>query len=201
MTVLIRQIVRWGSAIHPVLSVAIIVGLNVYWTVTLDMFGRQFEQVAGALPIDLLNVAGILSAAEAREQIATYRQEAKTLYWSFFVMDNIMPPLVFGSFTLLWVPLLRRHANRIFDQLLNSPFMLIPFGVGFFDWIENLCFVVAITIYPQAGTLTALQIGLGFVWLKAACLFTTFNVTALLIGFNFVAAVRQRFNTAPADAA
>lgn len=191
MTLLIRQLVRLGSAVHPGLSIVLIVGLNVYWTITLEMFGRQFEQVAGVLPIDLLNVSGILTTAEAQAQIARYSQAARTLYWSFFVMDNIVPLLAFGSYTLLWVYLLRRHSNPLFDRLLNSPLLLIPFGVGLFDSIENLSFITAITITPKAGTLMALQIGLTFVWLKVACLFTTFAGTALLIGYHAVVTIRS----------
>lgn len=185
-------IIRLGSVIHPVLTVLIIVGLNLYWTVTLDMYGRQFRQVAGYLPIDLQNVSRIISPAEGLAQIATYTQEAKTLYWSFFILDNIMPPLVFTSFALLWVYFLRANANRLFDRLLDSPFILIPLGVGFFDWFENLCYIVAISVYPDASALQAMQIGLMFVWPKAACLFATFIVTALLIVYHMYASARRR---------
>ncbi len=185
-------LIRLGDAIHPLTIVAIIVGLNVYWTVTLAMYGAQFQQLAGYLPIDLQNVDNILTPEQALAQIATYTPDVKTLYWSFFILDNIMPPLVFAAFALLWVYFLRRGANRLFDRLLDSPFLLIPLGVGFFDWFENLCYIVAISIYPASGAWQAMEIGLVLVRLKAACLFATFGVTLLLIVFHLYTMARGR---------
>ncbi|MDJ0757498.1 MAG: hypothetical protein QNJ45_28450 [Ardenticatenaceae bacterium] len=176
-----KLIVFLGEKIHPAAVIALVVGLNAYWTGILEAFGAHFVTVSGFPLLDLQNVERILSAGEAQALIANYGPEAQTLYWSFFIMDNLMPPLVFSSFAVLWVVLLRRFPHRIADRLLNSPLLLVPLGVGLFDWLENLCFVTAIT--TESNSLLLLRIGLGFVWLKAICLFATFILTALFFTF------------------
>ncbi|MCU0494808.1 MAG: hypothetical protein MUD01_24750 [Chloroflexaceae bacterium] len=191
MKVLRDGIIWLGTRMHPLLIVGLIVVLNIYWGVTLAMFGAEFQRVAGSQPIDLQNVSGIISAQQALAQIATYTSETRALYWLFFVLDTLFPPLVFTSFALLWAYILNRQPGRLFERLLHSPLLLIPFGVGFFDWFENLAFIVAITSYPAASTETALQVGLFFVYLKAACLYATFLVTPLLLLYHGFTLLRQ----------
>jgi len=62
------------------------------------------------------------------------------------------------------------------------PLLLLPLGVGFFDWFENLGYVLAIhTAHPRtrhAAMFTALTAK----WLKAACLLPTFILTLPVIG-------------------
>lgn len=194
-------VTRWGSNIDPRLLICILVALNVYWTVTLGAFDRQFRQVAGYPLLDLqndLDPGRIITPTRVMEQIATYGQEAKTLYWSFFILDNIMPQLTFGSFALLWVYFLRSNPHRFTGALLGSSFIVLPLGVGVFDWLENLGYIVAIHAYPEAITLPAIYAGLLFKWLKAACLFPTFLCTAVLAAYHLYGRVRRRFAAAPA---
>ena len=171
--------------------VALVIGLNVYWSVLLEQFGAHFERVAGAPLLDLENVESILSASEAAALIARYSQEGQTLYWQFFVLDTLFPPIVFASFALLWVAMLKNVTAPLVVRFLNSPLLLIPLGVGFFDWWENLAFVTAVTT-PAAATLPLLQIGLAFVWLKAICLFSTFGLTLGVILVRILLAIRPR---------
>ena len=65
---------------------------------------------------------------------------------------------------------------------------------GFFDWWENLAFLSAIMAEASTDVLQLLQIGLGFVWLKAICLFATFITTGLLILWRAVEWVNGRFS-------
>lgn len=186
-------IIRAGTALPPMIIVLLIAGLNIYCGVTLDAFGRHFQQISGYLPIDLQNVGAILTAQQALEQIATYTSDTISLYWSFFILDNLMPPLVFGTFALLWVYYLKGQRHPFAGRLLNSPLLLIPLGVGLFDLIENLFFVAAISYYPNPSTEILLQAGLIFVHLKAVCLFSTFIITALLTVYHIVTFVRSRW--------
>jgi hypothetical protein len=122
-----RSIIRrLGETLSPVSIVALVIGLNVYWVGILGAFSAHFEQVAGAPLLDVQNVSAIMSASDAQRLIATYNNEAQTLYWQFFVMDNIMPPLVFSSFALLWVMLLRQRSRLWIDQFFNSPLLFVP---------------------------------------------------------------------------
>lgn len=172
---------KLAHAISLPALLALVIGLNIYWSVMLNSFERQFVAQTGAPLLDLQNVESILTGEEALQLISQYSAEARTLYWQFFVMDGIMPPLVFGVFVLLWVRLLAPLRYRWSGWLLDSYLLLIPLGVGLFDWIENLFFLVAINPAPTSDPLLLLQIGLGFVWLKAACLFTTFIGSGLLL--------------------
>jgi hypothetical protein len=158
------------------LILLIIIGLNIYWSLTLNAFGAHFQQVAGTTLLDLENVGGILSPQAAADHISTYTTEARSLYWIFFVLDNLMPPLVFGSFVLLWIYCLHHTPFTLARRIESSPLLLIPFGVGLFDILENIAFVTAISS-PQSAALLPLQIGTTFVYLKAVCLFATFGLT------------------------
>jgi len=183
---------RIGATLHPITIVLIIVALNISWTLTLDMFGRHFQAVAGAPLLDLQNVRSILSVDQAAALISTYSNEAKSLYWSFFIMDNLMPPLVFGAFALLWAKLFHDSALVLFKRLTDSPILLLPLGVGLFDWFENLAFITAMVTLPDAGARTALQIGLIFVQLKALCLFATFGLTMAFLVYAAVGWLGRR---------
>lgn len=167
--------------------IVLIVLLNVYWVITLEAFGTQFEQVANAPLLDLQNVERILSPQEATDLITSYSPEARTLYWVFFILDNLMPPIVFGSISLLWAYALQRFPAKWVNQLSTSPLLMVPFGVGFFDCLENLCFVLAMSSEPQTA-LSTMQIGMVFVQVKVVFLFLTFALTPLLI---ITAAINQ----------
>ena len=127
-----KMVLRIGEDSSWVGIVALVVGLNVYWSGVLAVFGDYFEQVTGSPLLDLENVESILSAAEAQALIGTYGEVARNLYWDFFIMDFLAPPVVFGSFVLLWVVLLRHRTHRWNERVLNSPLLWLPLGAGFF---------------------------------------------------------------------
>ena len=106
-------------------------------------------------------------------------------------MDNVVPLLSFGAFSLLWAYLLKGFTQPLLVRLRNSSVILIPFGVGLFDIVENLCFVSAIQIAPSPNALLALQVGLIFVQFKAICLYATFLTTPLLIIIRVIGATRR----------
>lgn len=175
-----KLLIRLGTDFHTFVLLGLWLLLNVTWTLTLSAFGHQFKVVSGYPPIDLQNVSSILTAEAALNQIATYSNEVKMFYWSFFILDNIIPLLSFGSFSLIWVVMLRRLPYRFYQNLLNSPFILIPWGVGLFDILENLCFILCISGYVQTSAVETMNLGLFFVRLKAICLFATFGTTLFL---------------------
>jgi hypothetical protein len=181
-----------GSRLGIVTILVLIVALNASWLATLNAFGAHFEQVSGYPLIDLQNTSSILSASAAVGQIATYSSDARSLYWSFFILDNIMPPLTFGALALLWAYYLSRGRGGLVARLKNSPFLLIPFGVGLFDWMENLVFVTVVADPAAAGALQMMEIGLIFTRLKAGFLFATFGLTLALTVYHIVTQIRYR---------
>lgn len=201
MSLLTRSVVRLEAALHPLLIVAVVLALNVAWTVTLQAFDLQFRAVSGLPLLDLQNTRGILTAREALDLVTGYSVEARSLYWVFFILDNIVPLLAFGSFALLWAALLRRTSPAAYSWAQRTPLLLIPFGVGGFDSVENLAFLFAIHQPTAPLALPAMQLGLGFVWLKAICLFTTFGLTPALVVALIVAAIRRRRSRAVRRAA
>ena len=196
MALLIRSLVRLEAAVHPLLIATMVVVLNVGWAVTLQSFDLQFRAVAGLPLLDLQNTGGVLTAHEALALVAGYSVEARSLYWVFFILDNIVPLLSFGSFTLLWAALLRRVSANSYMWVQRTPLLLIPLGVGFFDSFENLAFLFVIHQPSAPLALTVMQVGLGFVWLKAICLFITFGLTPVLFVAFVVASIRrERFRS------
>jgi hypothetical protein len=189
-------VVRLGSSIHGGLLVTSLVTLNVAWLIMLRALGTHFQSVADYPLLDLQNSLSsdtVMTPSRVLAQIATYTSEAKSVYWSFFILDNIMPPLTFGSFALLWVYLLRSNPNHLTQRMLQSYLLLVPLGVGAFDWIENLAYLSAIHAYPAPDVLPAIGIGLVAKWLKAACLMlTTWGIIPLVI-YHVGRRLRQRW--------
>lgn len=189
------RVVQWGSQINLWLVVGIIVILNRSWMITLGSFDAHFRAVSGFPLLDLqndLDPERIMTPTRALQQIASYSQEAKTLYWSFFILDNIMPQLTFLCYSLLWVYFLRSQPNRLYQRLLHSPFVLIPIGVGVFDWFENLGYVAAMHTSEPSMMQLAIVVGLTFKWLKVACIFATFWGLAPMIVYHLYSVLRQR---------
>jgi hypothetical protein len=183
-----------GNRVDGRLVVITLLALNISWLIMLRAIGGQFEEVAGVPLLDLQNEIGtdaMMTPDRMTDQIASYTQGAKTLYWSFFILDNIMPPLTFGVFSLLWVRFFRSHPGSVVQRLVHSYALLIPLGVGFFDWIENLGYITAIHDYPAGGTTAAIVVGLTAKWIKAAFLQLTFLGTWVLLIRHLALEVRQ----------
>ncbi|MFP4377040.1 MAG: hypothetical protein ACLFP4_08355 [Spirochaetales bacterium] len=190
-SVLHNLVLGLGKRTTLVAAVLVVVGLNIYWSLTLSAFGAQFETVARTRLLDLANVGSILSVEEAAALLDSYGAEARSLYFQFFVLDNLMPPIVFGAIAVLWVALLKNRRAPIAKWFLRSPLLLAPFGVGLFDVLENLTFVSYLA-GPQAGSMAMLQAGLVFVRIKAAFLFTSFGLTAVVLVLAIVFAITER---------
>lgn len=166
MKPVIAAIARLGSSLHPLATVSLVLLTNVFWVVTLRAFGASFERIAGVPVLDLQNTRGILSPDGALELINAYSDNAVTLYWTFFVVDNFVPLLSFGSFALLWAFLLLHSPFLIGPRLARSWLLLLPFGVGLFDIGENLLFVSAITAPDLESQRRLLAVGLVLVRIK-----------------------------------
>ena len=195
MTALRRIVVDTGGRLDRRLLVVTILLLNAAWLVTLAAIGEQFRRAAGVPLLDLQNSVlpgEAMTPSRALEQIAAYPPDAVGLYWSFFVLDGIVPPLVFGAFALLWANLLRDRPGRLQRLLLGTPALLVPFGVGAFDWVENLGYVSAIAAADPATATTAIWVALVAKWVKAAFLQVTFLTTAVVVAAVVGGAVRRR---------
>lgn len=195
MTALRRFVVDTGGRLDRRLLIVTILLLNAAWLVTLAAIGEQFQRAAGVPLLDLQNSVlpgEAMTPSRALEQIAGYPAEAVGLYWSFFILDNVMPPLVFGAFALLWANLLRDRPGRLQRLLLGTPAVLVPFGVGAFDWVENLGYVSALAASDPTTATAAIWVGLVAKWVKAAFLQVTFLTTAVVGAAAVVGAVRRR---------
>lgn len=188
-------VVDLGRRASPGLLVASLFALNLAWVLILGAFDAQFRQVTGYPLPDLQNdlrSETVMTPARFLEQATSYTQEARTLYWAFFILDNIMPQLSFGAFALLWVILLCRLPWDWARALLASPFILIPLGVGLFDWVENVAYVWVISQPAAPNVLAVLYVSLVAKWIKAACVMLTMFGTWPLLGAFLVAALNRR---------
>lgn len=122
-------VVRLGTCINPGLLSILVIALNVYWVVILAVIGQQFLDLNGYPLPDLQNSLSpqeIMTPAKFMTQISSYSPEAISLYWNFFILDNIMPHLSFGIIAVLWVYFWKSNQNRLYSWLLSSFAMLIP---------------------------------------------------------------------------
>ncbi len=196
MKPLANRIRDWGSTLHLLVIILLIFALFTFWTYTLNAFSSLFFQVSGQPLLDLENRNSILSVDAAMNLIRSYNIEARKMYWSFFILDNAVPFVVFGSLSLLWVNILKRYNHSFAQNLLNSSFVLLPLGVGLFDIAENTCFVTAISSSGSQDVSSFISVGLVLVRMKALCLFSSFGVTLGIvlwhIGFSLRALFRKR---------
>ena len=189
-------VVTLGSRLNPSLLAVLVLALNVYWLVILAVINREFQGVTNGHPLlDLQNSLApgeIITPAKVLEQLGDYTGASKFIYWVFFALDNIMPHLAFGSIALLWVYFWRSNPNRLYNGLLGGYAVLIPLGVGVFDWLENLFYLVAIHAYPAPDTVWAVVAGLTFKWLKAACVFPSTLLTPIFLAYHLFRALQRR---------
>jgi hypothetical protein len=198
MRTLHRLVVALGSRVNPGLLVTSLLALNVAWLLILEALDAQFRQVAGYPLPDLQNDLApetIMTPARFMAQVTSYSQEARTLYWAFFILDNFMPQLSFGAFALLWAVLLRHTPSAWAARLLASPLLLIPFGVGVFDWVENVTYVWVISQPADPNVLAVLYVGLVAKWIKGVSVMLTMLGTWPLLGAFLVAATGRRLRT------
>lgn len=196
MIALRQLVVELGRRADRRMLVITIVSLNLAWLLMLAAFDNAFRRVAGVTLLDLQNSitpAEMITPSRALEQIASYPEDAKTLYWSFFVLDGIMPPLAFGSLALLWVNLLHRRDARLPRWLLGSVAVLVPLGVGLFDWIENLAYLTAINGTSATATV-AIWTGLTAKWIKAAFLQATMVTTIVVVAYAVGRPIQRRLS-------
>ncbi len=189
-------VIALGSRLNPGLLGVLVLALNVYWLVILAVINREFQGVTNGHPLlDLQNSLApgeIITLAKVLEQLGDYTGASRLIYWVFFMLDNIMPHLAFGAIALLWVYFWRSNPNRLYDWLLGGYAVLIPLGVGFFDWLENLFYLVAIHAYPSPDTVWAVVVGLTFKWLKAACVYPSTLLLPVFLVYHLLRAIRRR---------
>jgi hypothetical protein len=164
---------------HPLAIVALVFALNCVWLTMLNALESHFASVSEyRFPDVQINLSPEQFAYPSimLEQIGSYSEDAKMVYWIFFMLDNIMPPLVFGSFSFLWARLLNAYPDRLSRWIASSYILLIPFGVGFFDCLENLANITAIHNYPD---FMAMRLSMIFNMLKVMCLLPTFLLSAV----------------------
>lgn len=103
-----------------------------------------------------------------------------------------MPPLAFGSLALLRVNLLHGRPGRLPRVLVGTAALLVPLGVGLFDWIENLAHLTAMNLDDELTTTVAIWIGLIAKWIKAAFLQATMLGTVVVLVYVAGLALRPR---------
>jgi len=184
-----------GSKLSIFWSLVLVISLNLFWSFTLQAYDQLFESVTEVRPLDLLNIGSIVSTEQALENIQAYNQLGRTLYWSFYILDNPIPLLLFGSFSILWVSILSRQKEVFFQKIAKSKLVLIPWGVGFFDILENVFFVLAISSPEATNVRNLLDIGLSLAYVKAGFLFTTFGLTLVIIITSSIFFIKNKLRT------
>jgi hypothetical protein len=188
-------VVDTGRRLDRRLLVVTILLLNAAWLVTLAAIGEQFQRAAGVPLLDLQNSVlpgEVMTPSRALEQIAAYPPEAIGLYWSFFVLDNLMPPLVFGAFALLWANLLHEPPGSPAAPAAGHPGRAGALRGRRVRLGREPRYVSAIATADPATATVAIWVGLVAKWVKAAFVQVTSLTTAVVVVVAVLAAVRRR---------
>jgi hypothetical protein len=141
-----RIILRWSQDWRAWLASVLLFALSFQ---SLFLIGDQFAAAtAGYQPFDLQNP---LAVATVLEQLPAYSAESRAIYWLFVLADTIFPALGALPFTLL----LGRALLTLSPTLAGRGLALVPFVITLLDWVENVCYVLAIELYPANVTLWA----------------------------------------------
>jgi hypothetical protein len=108
--------------------------------------GEKFpSHAAGNLPFDLQNA---LTAAEVYPQLATWTENARTLYYAFTLIDYAFPFFA-GLFIAATATFALRNSLPKWYAALAERNLLPVFMLGTaFDWLENLAALGVISLYP-----------------------------------------------------
>ena len=177
MQTLNRVILRWSQDWRAWLVSVLLFVLSFQ---LLFLIGDWFAAAtAGFQPFDLQNP---LVVAAVLEQLPLYSAESRAIYWLFVVADTVFPALGAVPFALL----LGRALLTLSPTLAGRGLALIPFVVTLLDWVENVCYVLAIQLYPADVTLWA-TLGVGLKNTKIA-----FGIVSnlVILVFALVAAFR-----------
>ena len=144
-------ILRWSQDWRAWLASLLLFTLSFQ---SLFLIGDWFAAATGAYqPFDLQNP---LAVTAVLEQLPAYTAESRAIYWLFVVADTIFPALGGVPFALL----LGRALLTLSPTLAGRGLALIPFVVTLLDWAENVCYLLAIELYPADVTLWA-TLGVG----------------------------------------
>jgi hypothetical protein len=141
-----RIILRWSQDWRAWFASVLLFALSFQ---SLFLIGDQFAAVtAGYQPFDLQNP---LAVATVLEQLPAYSAASRAIYWLFVLADTIFPALGVLPFALL----LGRALRTLSPALAGRGLALVPFVVTLLDWVENVCYVLAIHLYPANVTIWA----------------------------------------------
>jgi hypothetical protein len=112
----------------------------------------------------LLDTMLFYSAQEAYAALTHYGEEGRKAYIGFIATDFIFI-IVYGTALsfLMTATIFSACGNGSFWLKLN----LLPFGIGFFDCVENICILGMLSVYPLISTIlgTISGIATGCKWL------------------------------------
>jgi hypothetical protein len=108
--------------------------------------GERFPSyAAGNQPFDLQNA---LTPAEVYPQLATWTENARTLYYAFTLIDYAFPFFA-GLFIAATAAFALRNSLPTWYAALTRRNLLPVFMLGTaFDWLENLAALGVISLYP-----------------------------------------------------
>lgn len=134
----------------------------------------------------LLDVRPFYSAQEAFFILGRYGAQGRELYLKFIAADFIFIPVYSLGFSLLFTRIVRARFGENDTWLWLN---LLPFGIGLFDCIENLCILGMLLMYP--GTNLALGTLSG---LATLCKTVLTLVSLLCLGYHGMRLLIHRFN-------
>jgi hypothetical protein len=143
MQTLNRILLRWSQDWRAWLASVLLFALSFQ---SLFLIGDWFAAAtAGYQPFDLQNPLGV---ADVLAQLPSYTAESRAIYWLFVLADTIFPALGAVPFALL----LGRALLTLRPALAQRGVALVPSVVTLLDWVENVCYVLAIQLYPADVT-------------------------------------------------
>jgi hypothetical protein len=138
-------IVRFSSS-ASLFSLAIVVAFGSLFAVFGPIRKAFSELTGGEVPFDFQNS---LTTAQVFEQLPSYTENAKQLYYAFSFVDYFFPFFA-GMFLAAIAAFSLRHLSpRAYAWADGrSLFPLLMIGTGF-DWLENVFALTVISAYPE----------------------------------------------------
>jgi hypothetical protein len=168
---LIRITERWWAVI-------LIIALNFAAFGILFALEDRFEALTNQPVFDTQND---LTASRLLDQLPLYQGEARAAYLQFVAFDFLFPAIAGVFVAVLWTLMLRVNTWAFPRHLLRLGLPLFVFMGTFWDWLENITFLL---ILGSEGTpsVNLVEAALLFKRLKLAWLFLNGPITLLVIG-------------------
>jgi hypothetical protein len=121
---------------------------------------------------------------KAYSMVASYGDAGRILYRNGLLTIDIIIPILYTLFLSLFISWLFQRGFKPTSTM--QKMNVLPFGVGFFDVLENIGIVTMLSVYPARSPIVA--------WLSSICTMTKLSLAGIVILLVLVGLVKAAMN-------